>query len=500
MSLANFPEYDPSGAIGSPRSLMACKSEGVLPQDLIFKPQEAFQERALSPRLAKLRYDFFEAKRRDLLAATRRARDKLVGEEERDRSVGGSALDVISKQSGLSMGALMALNSEGLRLERQKLLRAQENERIWLRNALNNELNMIKKLESDDKKLTEESKADDSKAAETSKRLKSMNDKRMKEEEKKQRESEAKQRLEKELAKEEFHKQQVVLAKQKEVELAKQQEIYARQLAEMDRKRQAEVAKEEKKQLAYMKQQEKVQEMRAQDLKRMDIMEQQKQEQSRCLVEKKEERDMRIFQSVEKNQVAEFKRREEFEEKMQNEGQREERMALERAEKQEQTAKQSFQLMLRRRTIQDQAARKIEERRQGILEASEETEMRLMEHEQKKERYLDFKRELDSLRVQNKSINVERQRRREDHYREVIADQVKKKDERMEMLGAEKRRFHEIRRQAQSEAHKAREQIKRQIHSQRVTSKYDAQGVADTLELLMQNEFLHPNIVNSAVV
>jgi len=470
-----------------------------LPQELIFRPQQAFQERDLSPRLAKLRFDFFEAKRRDLLAATRRARDKLVGEQERDRQVGGTALDVISKQSGLSMGALLALNSEGLRLERQKLLRAQENERIWLRNALNNELNMIKKLESDDLKMTEEAKNDGTKAIETAQRLKDMNDKRMREEEKKHRENEAKMRLEKELAKEEFHKQQHVLAKQKEIELEKQRDIYTRQLAEMERKKQAEVAKEEKKQLMYMKQQEKVQEMRAQDLKRLDIMEQQRQEQTRSMMEKKEERDMRIFQSIEKNQEAERQRREEFEDKMYNESQREERLALERAEKQEQTAKQSFQLMLRRRTIQEQAARKIEERRVCILDSAEETELRLLEHEQKKERYLDFKRELDALRLQNKVINVERQRRREDHTREVTAEQVKKKDERMEMLAAERKRFWEIRRAAQTEAHKAREIVKEQIHQQRVTSKYDSASVQDTLEHLMKNEFLHPNIVNAVI-
>eukprot|EP00438_Fugacium_kawagutii_P005001 Skav230040 [mRNA] locus=scaffold465:174258:186748:+ [translate_table: standard] len=156
----------------------------------------AWSEKNLSPRLVKLRYDFFEAKRRDLchdsfdvlsfqgregnlnrddftsgfcrrLAAARRARDALLADERRekessnqqllgccslvqvdllalvskDSSLGGghlsSAIDVLPGsfglasaadgrwESGLSKGAILALNSDTLKMERQKLLRAQ---------------------------------------------------------------------------------------------------------------------------------------------------------------------------------------------------------------------------------------------------------------------------------------------------------------------------------------------------------------------------------------
>merc|ERR1712151_1063924 len=80
--------------------------------------------------------------------------------------------------------------------------------------------------------------------------------------------------------------------------------------------------------------------------------------------------------------------------------------------------------------------------------------------EQKKERYLDFKRELDGLRGKNKEINVERQRRREEASREHVAEQVRKKDEKIDALNNERRRFYEIRRNAQSEAYRAREIVK----------------------------------------
>merc|ERR1712039_853819 len=107
--------------------------------------------------------DFFEAKRRDLLAASRRARDTIIAEEKREKENHNSQLDVLASQSGISKGAIMALNSDGLKLERQKLLKAQENERNWLKNALNCELNQLKKLETDNK-LEKEAQADNQEA------------------------------------------------------------------------------------------------------------------------------------------------------------------------------------------------------------------------------------------------------------------------------------------------------------------------------------------------
>merc|ERR1712226_696516 len=171
--------------VNSPRSLQACRTWGALPRDLIFKPIEAFQEKNLSPRLVKLRFDFFEAKRRDLLAASRRARDSIMTEEKREKENSNSQLDVLATQSGLTRGAIMAINSDSLRQERQKLLRAQENERNWLKNALNNELAQLKALEQNNQKLTEAATGDAEAQREQARKIKELNDRRQQEEEKK---------------------------------------------------------------------------------------------------------------------------------------------------------------------------------------------------------------------------------------------------------------------------------------------------------------------------
>merc|ERR1719282_605645 len=119
--------------------------------------------------------------------------------------------------------------------------------------------------------------------------------------------------------------------------------------------------------------------------------------------------------------------------------------------------------MMRRKVIQEEAAQRAESRRNEIIEHQEGIEYRLLEHEQKKERYLDFKRELDGLRSRNKEINVERQRRREESVREMVAENVRKKDDKIDAINKERQRLWNLRRYQQSEAYRAREQVKNEI-------------------------------------
>merc|ERR1719189_3397194 len=236
----------------------------------------------------------------------------------------------------------------------------------------------------------------------------------------------------------------------------------------------------------------------AQDLKRQDILEQKRQAFEVAMSGKKEQRDMRVYQSIQANMEMEQRRREEFEERQRQDHAREDRLMQARALEAEESAKKSFQSMMRRKVIQEEASRKEEERRFAILEQQEDTELRLLEHEQKKERYLDFKRELDGLRSKNKEINVERQRRREEATREMVAEQVRKKDEKIDALHTEKKKLHQIRRQAQSEAYRARELVKAEIMRQRVSSKYDSRLLESKLNSLMQHDMFTPKVLQTS--
>ncbi|CAJ1399276.1 unnamed protein product [Effrenium voratum] len=495
-SLVNFDEENAKAVITSPRSLQACKQEGILPEELIYKPVEAFQDKNLSPRLVKLRYDFFEAKRRDLLAAARQAREVLLADWEKEGS--DSQLQMVAQESGLSKGAILALNSDTLKLERQKLLKAQEIERKWLSQALDCELKQLKALESANEFLDSAAKDQQALMREQSRKMKEMNDRRAAEEERKQLEMEARAKLEKQLAKEEFHKQQLEMQHKRKLEAQRAKELHDRQMKEAERKRELEREKERKREQEARELQARKDEMKAQDQRRIDLMNQKQEAFQELMRERKEARDMKICKSILQNQSIERKRREDFEKKQQEEANREERLMQAMAEKQEENAKKSFQTMMRRRIIADEASRKAEERRNSILDQQEETEYRLMEHDAKKERYLDFKRELDGLRAKNKDINVERQRRREQAEREAIAEAVKKKDEKIDHLNVERHRMWELRRAAQAEAYKARELVKDEILKQRIESKFDSKRLENKLGSLMQSDLFSAKILQSS--
>eukprot|EP00929_Paragymnodinium_shiwhaense_P113080 TRINITY_DN81348_c0_g1_i1.p1 TRINITY_DN81348_c0_g1~~TRINITY_DN81348_c0_g1_i1.p1 ORF type:complete len:523 (+),score=235.97 TRINITY_DN81348_c0_g1_i1:123-1691(+) len=497
-SLENFDEKNPKCDLNSPRSLQACKSEGVLAQELLYKPPEAFAERGLSPRLVKLRYDFFEAKRRDLLAAAKRARDQIMTEEKREKGEEESKLALISKESGLTKGAVLALQGDTLRKEREKLLKAQQIERTWLQNALNMELKQLQTLEQNNSNLTKQASNDMEAQKEKARKIKELNDQRAAEEERKAREAEARAKLEKQIAKEEFAKQQEDLEKKAKQEAIKQRAAYERQCAEADRKKEAERLKQEKKEAEAREQEARKNELRAQDLRRQEVMEQQKASFQMQMREKQEARDLRIYQSIQANMEIETKRRNDYEAKCANDAKREERLLQARALQQEQSAKQSFQVMMTRKRIQEEAARKDEERRSSILEGQEDTEMRLLEHEQKKERYLDFKRELDGLRSKNKEINVERQRRKEEAHREKVAEEVRKKDEKIDAMRSERTRLWGLRAKGQSEAYRAREMVKTEIIRQRIASKFDSKKLLSQLEGLMSQDIFHPTIIEKS--
>merc|ERR1712039_934646 len=174
------------------------------------------------------------------------------------------------------------------------------------------------------------------------------------------------------------------------------------------------------------------------------------------------------------------------------------RLMQSNALRQEESAKKSFQTMMKRKVIAEEAARRAEDRRAAIMEHQEDVEMRLLEHEQKKERYLDFKRELDGLRNQNKSINVERQRRREEASRESVAEQVRKKDEKIDMMNNERQRLWQIRRAAQSQAYAAREAVKNEIMRQRISSSFDSKKLENKLSSLMQHELFTPKVLQTS--
>lgn len=79
-ALDSFYEFDTQASITSPRSVAACQSEGVLPEELIYQPRDIFVAPGVPLQVSQLRHDFIEARRQDLLTACRRARHAMVAQ------------------------------------------------------------------------------------------------------------------------------------------------------------------------------------------------------------------------------------------------------------------------------------------------------------------------------------------------------------------------------------------------------------------------------------
>lgn len=146
--------------------------------------------------------------------------------------------------------------------------------------------------------------------------------------------------------------------------------------------------------------------------------------------------------------------------------------------------------------IKEDSERKAEERRQTIVNHQNDVDFRLAEHEAKKERYLEFKRELDALKTKNKELNVLRQRRREEHTRQQTQQAVLDKDAKVDSIKTERQRMWDLRRKTGADAQHAREMFKQKILDMRVKSSVDP----DEMEQMLQKLLSDPVFNSGAMV
>jgi len=506
-SLADLPEYDGSEAslaacraarLTSPRSLQACAKEGVDPNDLYYKELSLFAEKSLSPRLVQLRYDFFEAKRRDLLASVRRARNGLVSKEQ-EFATHVPAMKAPKQESTVALrptasmvAAASALDSDTVRLERNKLARMQANERKWLMSALNKELDNLRKMEKGAEQLAKEAADNDDATRADAERRKADNDRKRELEHQKELERQAQQKLERELAKQEFIRQQQELRAQQEKEALRKKELHLRAKAAAEAKIEAEREKQAAQERAWQRQQERLRDIREKDAERQRVMAEQRAEHDRLVQQKIDARNARIAKAMQNNYDLETKAENDFKAKQEYNRKRQQRLDEERNAFQQEAAAKQLQTMLKRKCIHDESVRKAEERREALLHHQDMVDERLHEHEMKKDRYLDFKRELDSLKEKNKELNVQRMRRRMEHKREMTALQCRQKSEKTDMVQLERQRLWDQRRNMAVASQVARDKIKSTILNQRIKSQYDSNVVANEMVSILGDDLFNP--------
>lgn len=81
MSLEDYEEND-TRLLTSPRSIEACRLEGILPKDLIYIPKNKFHEPGVPKEVAEMRFEFNQNKRKELIGVATNARADLIKDLE----------------------------------------------------------------------------------------------------------------------------------------------------------------------------------------------------------------------------------------------------------------------------------------------------------------------------------------------------------------------------------------------------------------------------------
>merc|ERR1712078_302036 len=232
--------------------------------------------------------------------------------------------------------------------------------------------------------------------------------------------------------------------------------------------------------------------MNEKDAERREILEKQKTDQQRLMEERAAAKQARMEKSMQNNFDLEAQREQEFNDKLEQDHMRNEKLALERRLFQEQAAKKSLQMLLKRRAIAEESNRQLEQKRQQTLEHMEEVDHRMLEHEMKKQRYLEFKRELDHLKEKNKELNVERTRRRQEFKRESTAEACRQKTMKADMTVLERQRLWDERRKTALLSQQARDDIRGEITRQKIKSQFDSKIAKNMLNEIFQTEQFNP--------
>merc|ERR1719159_567385 len=434
------------------------------------------------------------------MTLVKRSRTQLVSKEERQQSLGGhsaSSSPELKRRSQAADGHLIvaaasAKESDTIALEKHKLARVQSNERKWLQAALGSELKRLRDLEAADQRLSQEAADGEKAAVDDSKRRKEQAEKKRQEEMKKAAEQAAMLRLERQLAKEQFEREQEEAHMKAKRDAIEKKRALERAKEEAEQKRQRDLEKQAAQERAWQRQQERIQEMNEKDAERRRVQAQLKKEQMDAFKAKVDAKNDRIQKSIENNMMLAQQKEEELEAQIASNMERQARLDEEKMLAQQQAAKRSLHMYLKRKEIADNAAKEQEDRRQEVLQKMEEVEARMMDHDMKKERYLEFKRELDMLKEKNKELNVQRMNRRQEYRREQLAEQARQKAAKADFVQLERQRLYDDRRRTASVSQAYRDRVREIVHTQKLESKFDSSAVEGALLQVFSDPSFNP--------
>lgn len=86
LSIETMDIYEQKKLVNSPKTLEACRREGVVPKELRFIPKDKFKDQSMPEEVTEMRYQFNENKRLELVKIVKRTRIKLLGRKKHTQS------------------------------------------------------------------------------------------------------------------------------------------------------------------------------------------------------------------------------------------------------------------------------------------------------------------------------------------------------------------------------------------------------------------------------
>jgi hypothetical protein len=458
VSLDNLDELEQHRLINSPRSLEACRKEGIYADELLYIPPKAFAQPHLSEELQRIHYDFFEDKRRNAQAIVRRARDQLAverGGEEFHRSRSSGSLnphkklygDVVEQAKGKHLKMMTRLvNYEIMATEKLKERQRLEVKQAQQQARLEKLRLAEEKREAEERRLMEIERVEKALEAELQARLSASKQFQLEIEEgiRRHQLEEAEANALAQLKAEGENKRVSLLKRvednQKAIQAERDRRLKERQASEEDRTR-------------------KIESLRSINTHRLQTLSQQR-----------ESKRHKVVLSIEAR-IAH--KRAQFERKQETVLQKQLRFLDEQAKSVKHLRSASLEQDQRIKKTRETAEQLLEERRQLILKKSLEADHKVERQRELNAEKIEVKKHEELLRGLKKEWNVCRKRLKEDYQQQQVKESIREDDRRIAQFLKARDRMIQQRLEFNTQHTLQKYEIKEALNRMTVTKKWD---------------------------
>lgn len=464
-SLLRMDEYDQRNLVSTPKSLEACKLEGVEPQELLYRQRDSFLEEAEDEQHAQLLYEFHEKQRQDILRLVKQRRQML-----------DDGLDRSSRQSKSSGN----LHHSGL--FDKDVERAKEKHLKMITQIMGYEMSASSKLNELQKMQSERETLEQRKQRTIQIRMKRIA------EEKRQREQELREQEQQE---QKFAKRQAIREMEQELmESLRRAELEAKQQREREKK-------SLEKELQRREKRERVEEFLDMQTKQLEERLQTKfvdeERRQREIQRRREEVKLKLAQQGAQNDL----KRKTVLENLQNQLEQKRRELQNKETRvQLQTMRYRTNVQERTRYLQTQSREKdvkiqrtrevaeeqLEEFRRKVNGKMTQSQISVEQQRRKELQKIQRKKWKEALKQQQRDWNVNRQRKKEEYERLQLVEELEEKQRRTELYLSARERMIKQRGELNTENDMQKFEIKQAMLRMALSKKWDPKAIEEIVK------------------